>query len=279
LSSLERWLGVGCSEQFVFLGIEEKVMDRPSKVSQHSNCRRGFTIIELLVVVTVIAVLISILMPALGRTREMVNLLTCQANLRQISQATIAYAQANNNCYPYCAVNEMQEDWVYWQSNRNLLQGGIIPYLSTKNPAEVLICPDDRLEAHINYPNCYPFSYSMNINVGGYYPYGDGPNGYNPPCYPGLPNRHLIQIKHPQNCIIFIDESELTIDDGCWAWQPEDGAGVNLISDRHDQINNELRYDPGNPTAGRGNAAFCDGHVSFISRSDTWNAMYYNPNR
>ena len=53
---------------------------------------RGFTLIELLVVVGIISMLAAILLPALGRAREMSRRSVCISNLRQIGTALIMYA-------------------------------------------------------------------------------------------------------------------------------------------------------------------------------------------
>jgi prepilin-type N-terminal cleavage/methylation domain-containing protein len=57
-----------------------------------SRTHRGFTIIELLVVVSIIALLVGILLPAIGKAREQAHLTKSQANLKQIGTAHVSYA-------------------------------------------------------------------------------------------------------------------------------------------------------------------------------------------
>jgi prepilin-type N-terminal cleavage/methylation domain-containing protein len=70
-----------------------KFTTRPNEaVAGHPLNRGGFTLVELLAVIAVIALLLAILLPALSRARDSTRVTTCMANLRQITTAITLYA-------------------------------------------------------------------------------------------------------------------------------------------------------------------------------------------
>ena len=70
-----------------------------------ARCRAGFTLVELLVVVGVIAVLISLLLPALSKAMRAARAAQCLSNLRQIATAMVMYAQDNKGAVPGVVFN------------------------------------------------------------------------------------------------------------------------------------------------------------------------------
>jgi prepilin-type N-terminal cleavage/methylation domain-containing protein len=103
---------------------------------QNLKPRAGFTLIELLVVVAIIAVLVAMLLPALGQARQNAKRVVCGNNLHQLGMAITQYAQENHSQYPVGTwfVRPYTQD----ASSKFTLDRVLKPYTST---LEVFFCP------------------------------------------------------------------------------------------------------------------------------------------
>ncbi len=106
-----------------------------------SRRRGAFTLIELLVVVAIIALLISILLPALGKAKENGRRAVCLSNLHHLGQAFQQYLHDNNEVLPPAAIMPSVESV---DPNDDFHHPSITEYLKdyAKNP-ELFRCPSD----------------------------------------------------------------------------------------------------------------------------------------
>ncbi len=94
--------------------------------------RTGFTLIEVLVVVAIIALLVAILLPSLSRARMQARSVQCQSNLKQQGYAALMYANENRRILP--GGNDNSVETLIWNFRRAVIR-------TINRGAEIFYCP------------------------------------------------------------------------------------------------------------------------------------------
>ena len=80
-------------------------------IMTRTQSRRAFTLVELLVVIGIIALLVSILLPALNKAKESSRQVKCLSNLKQLGNATMQYVNDNKGVLPAAAGGSPAYHW------------------------------------------------------------------------------------------------------------------------------------------------------------------------
>lgn len=208
---------------------------------------RGFTVIELLVVLAIILILIGITMPAVSRIRANSLMTACMNNLRQIATVTQIYCDDNNGRLPlfFDPANPIgitlpngkihidpDEEAPGW----GLFQKELLACPSHETPD--LVKPYDRWGTKLSEERTVALSYIYNINL-------------------FLRRPHFDALPSPSATSMFHDAFG----------EDEDGGGRRYGAFDHDYL--ALRETLAQRHLGTGNVAFADAHVdSFVTLSE-----------
>ena len=109
--------------------------------------RHGFTLVELLVVIGIIAVLIGLLLPTLSKAREHANSLKCAANLRSVGHGFAMYLAENKQVYPAAYLYRLgpgetpQRGGTGASRSNGYIHWTYYIYGEGRTPAESFVCP------------------------------------------------------------------------------------------------------------------------------------------
>jgi len=224
---------------------------RPSSLQAGSlrlEVRAGFTLIELLVVIAIIAMVASLLLPALAKAKESARATQCLNNLRQIGLAVRLYAEDNGDTFPRSQHSAFASGQLPWE-RAVAPQLGFGPATWTNLLAGTYHCPADKRPRTL--------SYGQNV----YFELGADDDYVGKP----LTWRKLSQIAHPVTTV-FIAETSTGADHIMpQFWLSLSDARNDVDCTRHRRKSNYL---------------FVDGHAQLLAIAATFTPPqldFWNP--
>ena len=253
-----------------------RIPREPASVFRRVRSSAGFTLVELLVVIAVVAILAALLLPAVSRGKDKARAVVCTGSLRQLSYAFMMYLDVHAEVFPTGAargaLGAQPEDWIWWQvemgetTMRDPSGGSIVPFLGMYD-TRLFRCPSDRdAEARElawrGNPGNEQYFYSYSLNAAS----DHGMASYLSKDRSMVFLNRLTAVRNPARKIMLAEEKG----------GPGDGPGSASIDDGR-------WVPPGYPLtqrhSGRANVAFADSHVERVEPAfaDADHPEHYDP--
>lgn len=204
--------------------------------------QRGFTLVELLVVMAIISVLAGLLLPALSRAQEIARQTSCASNLKQIGTAASFYADDYNDYLPPFRGAAWKPPYMS-ERLEGYLGGNLIGIGVGAPPHGVYVCPSEpKHTGQMDY-GCNRLHVTLAV---------------------GQVLVRRSQIRRPSRVLIFLDDRSISNDIGNW-------LGDCPVASHNSQLQFWGRH------LGMANVLFIDGHLKskadpsvFINEDDMW---------
>ncbi|HEV7301147.1 MAG TPA: prepilin-type N-terminal cleavage/methylation domain-containing protein [Tepidisphaeraceae bacterium] len=238
--------------------------------------KNGFTLVELLVVIGIIALLISILLPALNKARIAAYTTACMSNQRQILLAIQMYANDDKGNYPADRVLLPNPNNLATTANFEWFTKPFVgKYMATQTDlphyttSKIFFCPATDFTTSATQPRLY----GGNLGIG-YNCHPDARLWKPDRSSPGRPPAKLGTIREPSQMLVLADVGAGTTlgtaNNNRWV-QSYNGSGAATLSTTYatNPAFEAMSYRHGL----RGNVGFADGHVETFAARDRDNNL------
>ncbi|MBI1839607.1 MAG: prepilin-type N-terminal cleavage/methylation domain-containing protein [Verrucomicrobia bacterium] len=203
--------------------VSPRLSSSSGRVSPRRLPNPAFTLLELLVVVAIIAILASLLLPALIKVREKSRAAVCATNLREMGIGSMQFSMDNGGSFPSF------RDWLYTTPG-DLTSGTLYGYVRTR---QIYMCPTELKEFNSGQPVANyeglsfrapqakrDFSYAMNCGL----------------CH----IRDIANFLHPSDTLLYMEASLATND---YSGRVGPSFGSHSLATRHSNRGHMIKAD------------------------------------
>lgn len=248
-------------------GVTRRHLHCPTGMGNSDKAAGGFTLVEMLVVIAVVAILAAFLLPAISASKRKAQRAACINNLRHINLGVRMYSDDSHDASPSAGVEGSTPTNIVplYAGYKALMKNYVGLNGASSSQDRLFACPADTFYPSWILPDASSpvhfvrksihdeslFDYSS-------YAFSGGDNrprqfGTLTPTYPGLTGIKLSSVRHPARTVLVAEIAALAP----WSWHAPSSHGV--------AYKDGTRYNDSQNVV-----SFVDGHVSYIK-------MYWNP--